>query len=128
MIKTSLEQEQYNYEITYEVKEEDVRPLFKPEGVITPQDVSGVGLTTRVIFPNGVNGRVTANLNWPFVTRNTLVFASATEVRADGTAFIGNANYTINNVVPFDGGVTIIVTIGWNSPISLRVDYLAINP
>lgn len=126
MMKTSLEQ--YKYEISYEVKEEDVRPLFKPEGVITPQDVSGFGLTTRVIFPDRVNGRVRANLNWSFITRNTLVFASATEVGPDGTAFIGGANYTINNVVPFDGGVTTIVTIGWDSPISLRVDYLAINP
>lgn len=126
MTKTSLEQ--YNYEITYEVKQEDVRPLFKPEGAITTQDVSGVGLTTRVIFPDRVNGRVQANLSWSFVTRNTLVFASATEVGPDGTAFIGGANYAVNNVVPFDGGVSIIVTIGWDSPLSLRVDYLAIAP
>jgi hypothetical protein len=114
-----------NYEITYEVKEEDVRPLFKAKGAITPQDVQGFGLITRVIFPNSVNGRVQANLNWSFVTRNTLVFASATEVGPDGTAFIGSANYVVNNVVPFDGGVSIIVTIAWDSPLSLRVDYLA---
>jgi hypothetical protein len=126
MTQTSLEK--YDYEITYEVKKEDVRPLFKAESAITPQDVQGFGLTTRVIFPARVNGRVQATLNWSFVTRNTLVFASATEVGPDGTAFIGSANYVVNNVVPFDGGVIIIVTIGWNSPISLRVDYLAINP
>jgi hypothetical protein len=46
MTKTSLEQ--YNYEITYEyeVKEENVHPLFKAEGTITSQDVQGFGLTT----------------------------------------------------------------------------------
>jgi hypothetical protein len=126
MTKTSLEQ--YNYEIAYEVDEKDVHPLFKAKGAITPQDVQGFGLTTRVIFPDRVNGRVQANLNWPFVTRNTLVFASATEIGPDGTAFVGGANFAVNNVVPFDGGVTIIVTIGWDSPLSLRVDYLAINP
>jgi hypothetical protein len=126
MLATSLKQ--YDYEIDYEVKEEDVRPLLKAKGAITPQDVQGLGLTVRIIFPDRVNGRVRANLNWPFVNRNTLVFASATEVGPDGTAFIGGANYAVNNVVPFDGGVTIIVEIGWDSPLSLRVDYLAINP
>ncbi|MDZ8239293.1 MAG: hypothetical protein RMZ69_19435 [Nostoc sp. ChiQUE01a] len=121
MVEATLHQQ--SPEITYEVKEEDVKPLFT-----TPQNISGNGLTARIIFPNRVNGRVRANLTWSFVRKSTLVFASATEVGPDGTAFIGGANYSVNNVVPYDGGVEIIVTIGHNSPLTLRVDYLAINP
>jgi hypothetical protein len=87
---------QYDYEVNYEAKEQDIRPLLKVKGAITPQDVQGVGLTARVIFPDRVNGRVRLNLSWPFVTKNASVFASATEVGADGTAFVGAANYLAN--------------------------------
>lgn len=122
---SSLVQEQK--EVTYEVQDQDVIRVFN-KGDITGSELFGTGLSTRVIFPDRINGRVTANLTWSFVTRNTLVFASATEVGPDGTAFIGNANYTVSNVTPYDGGVSIIVNISWDSPLSLRVDYLAIQP
>jgi hypothetical protein len=73
------------------------------------------------------NGQVVLNLNWSLVNRNSLVFVSIGEGAGGGGKFIGSARYTVHNVAPRDGGVSVWVNIEWSSPIRLVVDYLVIN-
>jgi hypothetical protein len=40
--------------------------------------------------------------------------------------FIGAARYTLHNVAPYDGGVSIWVNIEWGSPINLYADYYVV--
>ncbi len=60
------------------------------------------------------------------------VFAAAGEGIVDGdpTAgkFMGAAKFTVNNVVPENGNVRVWVTIAWDHPIVLFIDYLFIAP
>ena len=79
------------------------------------------------------NGVVTLNLsNWPEVKPDSLMFASVGEGIVDGdpTAgkFMGDARFTVNNVVPEDGNIRIRVTIDWEEPIVLFVDYMLVQP
>jgi hypothetical protein len=79
------------------------------------------------------NGVVTLNLtNWPEIKPDSLMFASAGEGIVDGdpTAgkFMGDARFTVNNVVPENGNVVVRVTIDWEEPIVLFVDYLLVQP
>jgi hypothetical protein len=80
-----------------------------------------------------LNGVVTLNLsNWPEVKPDSLMFASVGEGIVDGdpTAgkFMGDARFTVNNVVPEDGNIRIGVTIDWEEPIVLFVDYMLVQP
>jgi hypothetical protein len=60
------------------------------------------------------------------------MFVSAGEGKVDGdpTAgkFMGDARFTVNNVVPEDGNVIVRVTIDWEDPLVLFVDYLLVQP
>jgi hypothetical protein len=60
------------------------------------------------------------------------VFAAAGEGIVDGdlTAgkLMGAAKFTVNNVVPENGSVKVWVTIAWEQPIVLFIDYLLIPP
>jgi hypothetical protein len=86
------------------------------------QDVSGSGFTYRHNW-GARNNQWKLRLNWPgVITANTRVFAAISE------GHVGAARYTLHNVVPEDGAVTVWVNIEWSSPIQLFVDYLIINP
>ena len=79
------------------------------------------------------NGEFQANLsNWPEIKPDPLVFASAGEGLVDGdpTAgkFMGAAKFTVNNIVPENGNVIVWVTIDWDEPIVLFIDYLLVQP
>ena len=79
------------------------------------------------------NGVVTLNLsNWPEIKPDSLMFASAGEGIVDGdpTAgkFMGAARFTVNNVVPENGNVVVRVTIDWEEPLVLFIDYLLVQP
>jgi hypothetical protein len=76
-------------------------------------------------------GEFIANLtNWNAVRPDSLVFVSVGEGLVDGdpTAgkFIGNAKFTVNNVSPENGNVRVWVTIAFDQPIVLFIDYLLI--
>jgi hypothetical protein len=78
-------------------------------------------------------GVVTLTLgNWPEIKPDSLMFASAGEGLVDGdpTAgkFMGNAKFTVNNVVPEDGSVIVRVTIDFDQPLVLFIDYLLAQP
>jgi len=118
----SSRQEGVAAEETQDVKEEEVRELFKTSEGITPQNLAGNGFTTR--FDWGArNGQWILNLNWNAVIANSRVFVAISE-----GGFIGSARYTLHNVAPNNGVISIWVNIEWSSPIHLVVDYLVINP
>ena len=52
----------------------------------------------------------------------------ASELGADGSRLVGAAKYTVHNVAPRNGAVTIWLTIDWGSPLRTVVDYLVIQP
>ena len=92
-----------------------------------PTLISGTGFTSRVNWGQR-NGDWKLNLTSPFFTKNTRAFVSIGECDLTGGKFIGAAKYTLYNVAPNTGVVSIWVNINWGSPIWLCVDYLFVNP
>ncbi|MGE3310663.1 MAG: hypothetical protein AB7O66_11895, partial [Limisphaerales bacterium] len=84
--------------------------------------LSGDGLTYRHNWGNR-NGQWKLHLNWGSVRRGSRVFVTISEC-----GHMGAARYTVHNVVPTDGGVTVWLNIEWGAPIPLCVDYLVVNP
>lgn len=66
-------------------------------------------------------GTLVYRLNWSVIKKTSHVFVEATE------GHMGNATYTIHNVVPQDGYVLVRLTVDWASPIDVYIDYLVIN-
>jgi hypothetical protein len=115
-------------EETQEVKEQEVRQIFKTLEGVEPQELIGTGFTYRHDWGDR-NGQWILTLEpWSVITNNTRVFVAIGEGAAGGGKFIGAARYTLHNVAPSNGRVSIWVNIEWSSPIRLYVDYLIINP
>lgn len=117
-------------ERTESVKHEHVKPLpgTTPPAAITPQNLAGTGFTYRHDWGN-LHGQWILNLNWNAITCNSRVFVSASEFGGgDQCDFTGAARYTVHNVSPHAGTVTVWVEVEWNSDIRLHVDYLVVNP
>ena len=86
-------------------------------------------------------GRNVVNLNWDAISADSVVMVSASEYTAnsqqlpDGSdqRFIGAADVTVSNVTPhgppFDPnhGVTFVVEVGWNSPLTICTDIAVIQ-
>ena len=130
MQQRSSLQEGVAAEDTQEIKDEEVRELFKAREGITPQELSGTGFTYRHDWGDR-NGQWKLNLNWSAVRGNSRVFVAIGEGAPGGPAagkIMGGARYTLYNVAPTNGAVSIWVNIEWSSPIRLYVDYLVVNP
>jgi len=78
---------------------------------------------TRINWGNR-NGCWNLTLFRADINRDTVVMASAHE---GYPGFIGAAKYTVNNVAPFDGGVSAQVCVAWAAPISVFVDYVIVQ-
>ncbi|MEG4085778.1 hypothetical protein [Microcoleus sp. POL10_C6] len=98
--------------------------------------MSQEGASPEAFFGNGYryrhdwgdrNGQHILNLNWGIITPNSLVFVAIGEGASGGGKFIGNARYTLHNVAPNNGVVSIWVNIKWGTPIRLSVDYFVFN-
>jgi hypothetical protein len=77
------------------------------------------------------NGQNILTLNWGIITPKSLVFVAIGEGVPPGPnngKKIGQARYTLHNVAPGNGVISILVTIDWPNPIPLYVDYFVINP
>ncbi|MGK7896197.1 MAG: hypothetical protein AB4372_21935 [Xenococcus sp. (in: cyanobacteria)] len=109
------------------VNEQEVRELFKAGEVVSIEALAGNGFTYRQNWGNK-NGQWILHLNWSRITNNSRVFVAIGEGKPGGGKFIGGARYTLHNVAPQNGRVSIWVNIEWNSPIRLSVDYLIVNP
>jgi hypothetical protein len=98
------------------------------------------GASIALLFGNGyryrhnwgkLKGQHILPLNWGLITPNSLVFVAIGEgVLPNTTAGkkIGEARYTLHNVAPQNGVVSIWVNIEWPNPIPLYVDYFVFNP
>lgn len=115
-------------EVTAAAKEKEVRGILKGDGEVKSETLSGTGFTYRHDWGNK-HGQWKLNLNWPAVNCNSRVFVSASEFGGGNQCgFTGAARYTVHNVSPFAGGVTVWLEIEWNSDIRVHLDYLVVNP
>lgn len=60
------------------------------------------------------------------INSNSRVFAAISEYSTTPTnRFLGAAHMTIHNIIPFNGGVKVLIDTGWSAfPINLRLDLL----
>jgi hypothetical protein len=58
---------------------------------------------------------------------DTLVFASITEMTADGSAHMGTAKWTVHNVTPGDGKVRLWIEQSFTGALPYRISVWAIN-
>lgn len=103
------------------------RPDAETQTGAAPQTIYGNGYTYRH-FWGYKNGWWVLTLTDPSITANSRVFVSIGETHSNGGKFVGAAHYTVHNVAPNNGSVTIRVHIDWDNPIPLTADYLVINP
>lgn len=108
-----------------EVNAEQVRQLFGGEA--SAENLIGTGFTYRHDWGDR-KGQWTLNLNWGAVNADSRVFVAIGEGAPGGGKLIGGARYTLHNVAPQNGRVSIWVNIEWGDPIRLYVDYLVVNP
>ncbi len=112
------------------VVEEEVRALLKPAAGVAPEGLIGTGFGYRCDWGD-LHGQYILNLGWGAVNARSLVFVAIGEGAPggpDGGKFIGQARFTLYNVAPHDGGVSIWVNVEWGNNIRLYADYLVINP
>jgi plasmid maintenance system killer protein len=67
------------------------------------------------------NGQWRLHLSWGGMSAANQVYVAIHEGN-----FIGGARYTLHNVAPYNGGVSIWVNIEWSSPINLYADYYVV--
>jgi hypothetical protein len=73
----------------------------------------------------GPHSQVT--LDYPNITANSVVHISVCEYRSTPLAnvferFIGDATISVANIQPRDGGVSFLLNIGWNAPLTVATD------
>jgi hypothetical protein len=112
---------------TQDAKVEEVGQLGMSQEGASPEAFFGNGYRYRHDWGDR-NGQHILNINWGIITRDSLVFVTIGEGAPGGGKLIGNARYTLHNVAPNNGVVSIWVNIEWGSPIRLYVDYFVFNP
>jgi hypothetical protein len=70
------------------------------------------------------NGMTTFNLTWGQIRHNSVVLIAASEGEppissAAPKLFVGDSRFTVNNIAPFEGGVSFRVTVEWDEPLNL---------
>jgi len=114
-------------EVNQSAKEDEVRSFARTgDGGGVERQLLGSGVCYRHDWGDR-NGQLVLNLNWGEVTKNSFVFVAIGEGAPGGGKFIGTARYTLHNVAPGDGRVSIWVNIEYSSPIRLYVDYFLVN-
>ena len=74
------------------------------------------------------NGWWVLTLNDSRITANSRVYVSLSEVGTFGSRFVGAARYSVYNIAPRNGAVTIRIFVDWGSPLHTAVDYLVVQP
>jgi hypothetical protein len=93
--------------------------------------------TIRVFYgkESGFVGRVRANFNWPPINATSVVHISAAEVTTWGSAqlltdgnqtqnflyHLGDADISVSNIAPHNGGVEFILHVNWHEPLNVAV-------
>jgi hypothetical protein len=109
-------------ELSQPVKEKEVRSLFPSAPDAAAQGLAGTGFTYRHDWGNK-HGQWKLNLNWGAINCNSRVFVSASEFSGGNQCdFMGAARYTVHNVSPQNGVVSVWLEIAWDSDIRVHLD------
>ncbi|GGT00465.1 hypothetical protein [Streptomyces violaceus] len=86
----------------------------------------------RHAWPRKLNGMLILTLNnWPEMRPDSKVWMSATEANALGDAtaggFMGDAVFTVHNIVPQNGKIQFRLNIAFGQPLPLIVDFWVIH-
>ncbi|MFD5434891.1 hypothetical protein ACFWJ4_22410 [Kitasatospora sp. NPDC127067] len=92
-------------------------------------DVGGnVGAVWRgwVMWGPG-NGTFNLQIPWNVIGIDSTVVITASETDSNGNRFVGAAPFQVSSIAPGNGVVTFKISIGWNSPLTMRTDILVLN-
>jgi hypothetical protein len=83
-------------------------------------------------FLGQFNGVVDCTFSSGGINHQSVVLVAASEGDAgDSTAspqrFVGSATIQVDNIAPFDGGVTFRVNVLWDSPLSVWTDIVVMD-
>ncbi|WP_030684149.1 hypothetical protein [Streptomyces cellulosae] len=86
----------------------------------------------RHAWPRKLNGSLILTLNnWSGMRPDSKVWVSATEAKVLGDAtaggFMGDAVFTVHNIVPLDGKIQFRVNIAFGQPLALITDFWVIH-
>jgi len=73
-----------------------------------------------------INGTYNLFCTWSRINANSHVVAAISEYANGDPAdrFIGDAQMTVHNIAPYNGGVEVQVDVNWGSPLNVRLDLL----
>jgi hypothetical protein len=86
----------------------------------------------RHAWPRKLNGSLILTLNnWSGMRPDSKVWVSATEAKVLGDAtaggFMGDAVFTVHNIVPLDGKIQFRLNIAFGQPLPLITDFWVIH-
>lgn len=107
-------------------------PVFGPEGKPAPDHFQPKALGTgsfSTTYQWRGNGSARLNLLSGWIGSGSRVVASISEYDTAWNAdrFLGDASMQVLNVAPYNGGVWVDVSVGWNSPLNVCVT-LIVDP
>jgi hypothetical protein len=78
----------------------------------------------RRIYWGRHNGRGRYTFHSRYINHQSVILITASEgdegnSTASPQRFVGAANFRVENIAPFDGGVVFVVTIDWDHPLPL---------
>ncbi len=74
----------------------------------------------------GIYNQFTLQCIDPGISAQSSVFASISQTNGSGRRILGNPRPSIENVVPYNGGVYVNVNAGTGNPIDVRLDILIV--
>ena len=81
----------------------------------------------RRIYWGRHHGRGRYTFHSRYINRQSVVLITASEGDEGNSTqspqrFVGNANVRVENIAPYDGGVTFVVVVEWDHPLPIRTD------
>ena len=95
--------------------------------------------TIRILY-HSQHGRDRKNFNWhpdPPITKKSVVLMSASEAVTTPGVFgveeqtnfnLGDADVSVTNISPHEGGVEFILHVNWPGPLDVMVDLTVLGP
>jgi hypothetical protein len=113
-------------EDTQIIDRQAIGDLFKRKNGLFFEELAGTWFTYRHDWGEK-KGQWLLHLNWEEIEPNSRIFVTIAEGSPTGEKIIGRAKFSLHNVVPSKGTISIWVDIQWHEPLCLHADYLVIN-